>query len=91
MMASWYEDGFITACGQKFDPNDPTTAAHKELRCGTVLRVKGPSGRYLRMVVRDKGPYAKGRSLDVTRAAARELGFLDKGVTTLEVQIVYGP
>ena len=91
MKASWYEDGHITACGQKFDPNDSSTAAHKELPCGTLLKVKGPSGRYLLMVVRDKGPYAKGRSLDVSRAAAIKLGFLSKGVADLEVEVVHRP
>jgi len=92
MKTSWYDSGHTTACGQRFDPNDSSTAAHKELPCGTILHVVNPiNGRYLRMVVRDKGPYVKKRSLDVSRAAAKKLGFLEQGVTDLKVEIIYEP
>ncbi len=90
--ASWYKDGFSTTfCGQHFNPNDATIVAHNKLPCGTVLGVTGPSGRYLRMVVQDKGPHVKGRFLDVARAAAEKLGFIKEGVADLKVEILKDP
>lgn len=90
--ASWYQSGHTTACGDRFNPDDPTIAAHKELECGTVLKVTNHmNGRYLRMVVRDKGPYIPGRSLDVSRAAARQLGFLEQGVADVTVEVLTTP
>jgi rare lipoprotein A len=71
----------LTANGEKFNPN-ALTAAHKTLPFNTKLRVtyKGKS-----VVVRlnDRGPYSKGRSLDLSRAAAVRLGMVDAGVVKL--------
>ena len=89
MRTSWYQRGTITASGTRFDPDDPTIAAHKTLPFGTVLKVTNPkNGKTLRVVVKDRGPFIKGRSLDLTRAAAKILGFFTEGVAILEVHIL---
>lgn len=80
-LASWYstENGQTrTATGERYTGND-LTAAHRSLPFGTRLRVtyKGKS-----VVVRlnDRGPYVKGRSLDLSRAAAAKIGLIRPGV-----------
>lgn len=80
-LASWYstENGQTrTATGERYTGND-LTAAHRSLPFGTRLRVtyKGKS-----VVVRlnDRGPYVKGRSLDLSRAAAAKIGLIRTGV-----------
>jgi len=88
MVASWYEMGHRTADGTHFDPNDPTIAAHKSLPFGTKLDVMNPdTGTTISMIVRDRGPFIKGRDLDVSRGAAKKLGFYNKGVTLLHVTV----
>ncbi len=80
-VASWYGPGFAgkpTASGDRFRPAR-RTAAHKTLPFGTVLRVR-LDGRSVRVIVNDRGPYAKGRALDLSKGAARRLGMIDKGV-----------
>lgn len=95
LRASWYgkqSNGTRMADGEVFQASDPTIAAHKTLPFGTVLRVTNPeNGKSIHVVVKDRGPYIAGRSLDLSHAAAAKLGFVEKGVTRLEVQIVrYG-
>jgi len=80
-VASWYGPGFRgkpTASGDIFRPAK-RTAAHKTLPFGTVLVVR-LDGRRVRVVVNDRGPYAEGRDLDLSKGAARRLGMLDRGV-----------
>lgn len=86
MTTSWYESGHTTASGRHFNPNDPTIAAHKTLRFGTHLLLKNPTnGRTLCVDIQDRGPFIKGRELDVTRAGAQRLGFGQSGVVELAV------
>lgn len=76
--ASWYALTSKTASGERMDPNKMTTA-HKTLPFGTKLEVKyGDKTVIVR--VNDRGPFAKGRKLDLSKKAAKELGFLSKGV-----------
>jgi rare lipoprotein A len=94
MRSTWYAfpTNRITACGQHFNMNDSTIAAHRTLPCGTILSVTNPrNGRKIRMVVQDRGPFALGYSLDVSYAAARKLGFLTQGIATLDVEVVGVP
>lgn len=92
MVASWYDcakpgecsKSKITASGQKFNPN-ALTAAHKTLPFGTRLKVTH-KGRTVIVRINDRGPFVKGRHLDLSRAAARAIGC--KGVCTVKVAIV---
>lgn len=92
MVASWYDcvkpgecsKSKITASGQRFNPN-ALTAAHKTLPFGTRLRVTH-KGRSVIVVINDRGPFIKGRQLDLSRAAARKIGC--GGVCTVKVEIL---
>ena len=87
--ASWYGayfEGRPMANGKPFKAADPTTAAHKSLPFGTKLLVKNPAtGRSLVVTVKDRGPYVKGRDLDLSRAAARKLGYARRGLANLVI------
>lgn len=91
MRASWYGAGFHgrrAANGRKFDAND-FTAAHRWLRLGTKLEVTNPkNGRKVVVEVTDRGPYIQGRELDLSFAAARELGIVNAGVARVEVRVL---
>lgn len=82
-MASYYGESFRgrpTASGEKFDP-DAFTAAHRTLPFGTCLRVESvETGRSVRVRVNDRGPYAHGRLIDLSEAAARALDLIRAGV-----------
>ncbi|MGD9682813.1 MAG: septal ring lytic transglycosylase RlpA family protein [Candidatus Obscuribacterales bacterium] len=72
-VASVYWEGAWTANGERFHP-DGLTAAHKSLPFGTVLTVMY-HGREVQVRINDRGPYIRGRDLDLSRGAARVLGF----------------
>ncbi len=88
MVASWYGDSFAgrrTASGEIFDP-DRLTAAHRWLPFGTTLEVLCPkTDRSVVVVVNDRGPFAEGRDLDLSRAAAEHLGMVRRGVAQVKV------
>ena len=81
-MASWYGPGFhgrTTANGEKFDMYE-LTAAHKTLPFGTRVVVHNPrTGKDVVVRINDRGPYAKGRILDLSKAAASALGLKSRG------------
>jgi rare lipoprotein A len=84
-LASWYGPGFKglpTASGEPFDPRG-YTAAHKTLPFGTDL-VVSYRGRSVAVTVNDRGPYVGGRKLDLSRAAARDIGLTRVGVGYVE-------
>jgi rare lipoprotein A len=89
-MASYYGDahaGNRTASGERFDP-DGMTAAHRSLPFGTRLRVTDPAtGRSVIVRVNDRGPFHKGRILDLSEAAARELGIVRRGRALVEIAL----
>lgn len=89
MKASWYGPGFHgrkTANGEKFDQMS-YTAAHKSLRFGTLLKITNPkNGKSIVVRINDRGPYIEGRDLDLSKAAAHELGLIRKGVARLKVE-----
>ena len=89
MIASWYGPGFHgrkTASGEVYDQM-AYTAAHKTMRFGTLLKITNPdNGKYIIVRINDRGPYIKGRDLDLSKYAASELGMIEKGVTMLEVK-----
>ena len=89
--ASYYAakfDGRRTASGERFDNSD-MTAAHRSLPFGTRLRVTNPAnGRSVVVRVNDRGPFTRGRLLDVSRAAADKLGMVARGHATVELAII---
>lgn len=89
--ASWYGAelrGNPTASGEPFRPAR-RTAAHKTLPFGTVVRVtRVDTGQHVRVVINDRGPYAKGRIIDLSRRAARKIDMLDAGVAAVTVEVV---
>lgn len=63
------------------------TAAHRTLPFGTILRVHH-NGRSVNLVINDRGPFVRGRSLDLSYAAAKALGIIRQGVATVTYEIV---
>jgi rare lipoprotein A len=87
-VASWYgpsHQGRETANGERFDEH-ALTAAHRRLPFNTVIRVTNlANGRMVRVRVNDRGPYVKGRILDLSAAAATALGMRKDGVTRVRI------
>lgn len=87
--ASYYAarfDGRPTAKGERFD-NAKLTAAHRTLPFGTKLRVTNLSnGRSVVVRVNDRGPFARGRIIDLSQAAARKLDMIRAGVARVRVE-----
>lgn len=83
MVASWYESGHTTANGEAFDP-DGLTCAHKTLPFNTYLKVTY-KGRSATCRVNDRGPFIKGRHLDLSRGMKDALRF--DGVQTVQVLV----
>ncbi|HEY0218588.1 MAG TPA: septal ring lytic transglycosylase RlpA family protein [Afipia sp.] len=86
-VASYYgnESGSKTASGQRFNQN-ALTAAHKTLPFGTRLKVTH-AGRSVVVTVNDRGPFIKGRVLDLSTAAARAIGLTGRGVGQVVAEI----
>ena len=90
--ASWYSIktnyGTQTASGQRLSNNAPT-AAHKTLPMGTKVRVTNLANKKSEIVtINDRGPYIKGRVIDVTIGTAEKLGFVQRGVVPVKVEVL---
>lgn len=92
MRASWYGPRFhgrLTANGEIYDQT-AYTAAHKSMRFGTLLKItNNETSKSVIVRINDRGPYIPGRQLDLSLAAAKELGVLNSGVKKLKVEEVY--
>lgn len=90
-VASWYGEEFAgrtTANGEIFDPSG-LTAAHRTLPFGTVLDVRNvKTAQSVRVRVNDRGPYIGNRVIDLSYAAAREIGLVEPGIGDVEISIV---
>ncbi len=90
-VASYYADKFhgrMTANGETFDMN-ALTAAHRTLPFGTKLKVTSiASSRSVVVRINDRGPYAKGRVIDLSLAAAKELQMVRSGVAEVKLEIL---
>jgi rare lipoprotein A len=90
-LASYYareHDGQRTASGERFDMR-AMTAAHRTLPFGTRVRVTNlENGRQAVVRVNDRGPFRKGRIIDVSYAAARALGLVQQGVARVRVDVL---
>jgi rare lipoprotein A len=88
--ASYYgskHDGMTTADGSTFDRTD-FTAAHRTLPFGTVVRVTNlANGRMVKVRISDRGPHILGRVIDLSAAAARELGMLRRGLARVRLRV----
>ena len=87
-MASYYgnESGSKTASGQRFNEND-MTAAHRSLPFGTKLRVTHGSQSVV-VTINDRGPFIRGRVLDLSTGAARAIGLTGRGVGRVTAEVV---
>jgi rare lipoprotein A len=89
--ASYYASKFQgrrTASGEAFD-NAAMTAAHRTLPFGSMVRVTNPAtGASVIVRINDRGPFSRGRMIDVSRAAAEELGLIAAGHATVELELI---
>lgn len=89
--ASWYGPGFngrATANGETFDQN-ALTAAHPSLPFGTRVEVTNiNNGESVVVRINDRGPYAEGRIIDLSQAAAQDIGVTESGVAPVEVSVL---
>jgi rare lipoprotein A len=90
-MASYYAKNFHhrkTASGEPLN-NQAMTAAHKTLPFGTKVMVNNLSnGKSVTVRINDRGPFVKGRIIDLTRTAFSQIANLDKGIAKVEIRVV---
>src|SRR5688572_24132238 len=89
--ASFYADkfeGVSTASGEKYKHNK-LTGAHKTLPFGTKVRVTNTENdKSVEVVINDRGPYVEDRIIDLSREAAEQLGFINKGLAQVKLEVV---
>jgi len=87
-VASWYKMGKRTASGERFNPNG-LTAAHKTLPFGTRVRVTNlRNGRKVVVRINDRGPFVRGRIIDLAYGAARAVGLHRSGTARVRVEVI---
>ena len=89
--ASWYGDKFhgkLTASGETYNKN-AYTAAHKTLPFGTIVRVTNTANnKSVDVKINDRGPYVKGRVIDLSHKAFSQVGDVKKGVAPVKIEII---
>lgn len=88
--ASYYSDrlaGRPTASGEPYVPSG-MTAAHRSLPFGTIVEVAREDGRKVEVRINDRGPFKRGRVIDLSRRAAEQLGMMREGVVAVVVRVV---
>ena len=87
-MASYYKSGKQTANGERFNPNG-LTAAHRTLPFGTKLRVTNlRTGKSVVVRINDRGPFIKGRVIDLSLGAAKLVGMTTSGVVRVTYSVL---
>ncbi|MDI4636225.1 MULTISPECIES: septal ring lytic transglycosylase RlpA family protein [Halomonadaceae] len=90
-MASYYADryhGRTTASGERFD-QQALTAAHRTLAFGTRVRVtRLDNGREVTVRINDRGPFVRGRIIDLSKRAARQLGMVRDGTVKVRLSVL---
>ena len=90
-IASYYADDFHgkpTASGEIFDMH-AMTAAHRTLPLGTVVKVKNrDNGKSVTVTINDRGPFVKGRIIDLSYGAARELNMIGTGTARVRIEVL---
>lgn len=93
-VASWYGPGFqgrLTASGEVFDMESPS-AAHRTLPLGSLVEVRNlDNGRSIVVRINDRGPWVRGRILDLSLAAARDLGMVETGLARVRLRVLDDP
>jgi rare lipoprotein A len=93
-MASWYgadHHGKRTASGEPFNMND-FTAAHRSLPMNSVVKVTSLStGQSVNVRINDRGPFSRGRLIDLSYAAAKKIGMVQKGMDQVEIEVLSLP
>jgi rare lipoprotein A (peptidoglycan hydrolase) len=93
-IASWYGEEFngrLTASGEVYDMYK-MTAAHKTLPLGTVVKViNEDNGMSAQVTINDRGPYVRGRIIDLSKTAGRAIGMRDAGTARVRLEIVSWP
>lgn len=93
-MASWYGPGFVghtTSNGERFNDR-AMTAASKSLPLGTHVRVTNlTNGKSVVVRINDRGPYVRGRGIDLSRGAAEKIGMKNRGVGAVRITRLDGP
>ena len=96
LVKDWYNnnvkidgfDGNLTANGETYD-KDGISAAHKTLPLNSIVRVTNlNNGKSVKLKINDRGPYIKGRILDCSYGAAKELDFVQQGTTEVKVEVI---
>lgn len=91
-IASWYgakQQGRLMACGRPFDDHK-LIAAHRTLPLGTRVKVTNlRNGRSVIVRIEDRGPMIAGRIIDLSLAAARRLGFVNRGLAPVKITRAY--
>ena len=87
--ASWYgRECRSTASGERYDPSS-MTAAHRTLPFGTMVRVTNLNSKRSTVVrINNRGPFKKGRIIDVSKAAALQLAMMSAGVVPVSVEVI---
>jgi rare lipoprotein A len=89
--ASYYSNklaGRPTASGEPYKPTE-LTAAHRTLPFGTIVEVSRDDGRRVEVRINDRGPFTRGRVIDLSRRAAEELGMIREGVTDVLIRVIH--
>ena len=90
-VASYYHDSLhrrLTASGQKYDKRK-LTAASRDLPLGTMVNIYSyVSGKDVVCVINDRGPYVDGRELDLSKAAAKQLGMIEDGLHLISYEVI---
>ena len=88
-VASWYGKPFhgrTTANGERYDMHK-MTAAHKTLPFGAMVKVTDlETGRSVNVRINDRGPFAKGRIIDLSKKAAKQLGIYERGTARVRIE-----
>jgi len=88
-VASWYGKPFHgrkTASGERYDMHE-MTAAHKTLPFGAKVKVTDlETGRSVKVRINDRGPFAKGRIIDLSKKAAKQLGIYERGTARVRIE-----
>jgi rare lipoprotein A (peptidoglycan hydrolase) len=92
--ASFYRDkfhGHKTASGERFDQRD-MTAAHPTLPLGATAKVTNlETGQSVQVKINDRGPYAKGRNIDLSKSAAQKIGMTKQGTLAVKIEAKLPP
>ncbi|XXU60585.1 septal ring lytic transglycosylase RlpA family protein [Sorangium sp. So ce1078] len=91
--ATYYADKFkgrATASGEPYNPR-ALTAAHRTLPFGALVDVVRRDGRRVRVRINDRGPFKRGRIIDLSRKAAERIGLIKDGVTDVTLELIWKP